>query len=133
MKLQNFVSVCGMVSLLLTSICVVRAAAQTCVQPPEGLISWWPGDGDARDIEDENHGTLQNGATFAPGMVAQAFSFDGIDDHVNVSDAPSLNPSSISIEAWVFVTGNPGGFTMHIVNKDDVASERQFALVVGPD
>jgi concanavalin A-like lectin/glucanase superfamily protein len=71
--------------------------------------------------------------TFATGKVGQAFSFDGIDDYVHVPDAPSLNPSTISIEAWVYVTGNPGGFTMHIVDKDDVASERQYILEVGPD
>ncbi|MBI3058987.1 MAG: hypothetical protein HYY81_06725 [Deltaproteobacteria bacterium] len=33
---------------------------------------WWPGNGHAGDIKDGNDGTLQNGATFAPGMVGQA-------------------------------------------------------------
>jgi hypothetical protein len=55
-----------------------------CVFPPSGLISWWPGDGNADDIIGGNNGTLMNGATFAPGIVAQAFSFDGVDDIVSV-------------------------------------------------
>ena len=54
-----------------------HVAAQTCVDPPEGLISWWPAEGNADDILGDNDGTLVNGATFAPGMVGQAFSFDG--------------------------------------------------------
>ena len=45
-----------------------QVAAQSCVQPPDGLVSWWPGDGNANDIQDSNYGTLQNGATFAPGI-----------------------------------------------------------------
>src|SRR5450432_893929 len=31
-----------------------------CVVPPSGLISWWPGDGNANDIQDGNTGTLFN-------------------------------------------------------------------------
>lgn len=42
------------------------------------MVSWWPGDGNANDIIGGNHGTLQNGANFASGMVGQAFSFSGI-------------------------------------------------------
>ena len=80
------------------------AVAQICVQPPEGLVSWWPGEGDAADIADENDGTLQNGATFAPGMVGQAFSLDGVDDHVRIPAASNLNVQSFTIDAWIFPT-----------------------------
>ena len=55
-------------------------------------MSWWPGKENAQDVIGPNDGTLQGGTTFAPGMVGQAFSFDGIDDHVLVPDDPSLNP-----------------------------------------
>lgn len=75
-----------------------------CVQPPPSMISWWPGDGNALDIWDSNHGTLMNGATFAPGKVAQAFSFDGVNDNVKVPDSSSLNfgvGSGFSIDAWI--------------------------------
>jgi hypothetical protein len=74
-----------------------------CVQPPSGLISWWPGDGNANDTKDGNNGTLQNGATFAAGMVGQAFSLDGIDDSVNVGNAPTLHVSAgnFTVDAWV--------------------------------
>ena len=54
--------------------------AQSCVEPPSGIVAWWAGDGNATDVQGGNNGTLQNGATFAAGMVAQAFSFDGVDD-----------------------------------------------------
>jgi Ca2+-binding RTX toxin-like protein len=78
-------------------------AAQTCVEPPAGLVSWWPGEENADDLGNGNDGTLQNGATFAPGMVGQAFSFDGIDDAVHVGNDPSLRVSAgnFTVEAWV--------------------------------
>ena len=33
------------VAFVLTSLCAVASVvtAQTCVLPPEGLVSWWPG------------------------------------------------------------------------------------------
>lgn len=91
----------GFVLPLLVS--VRTFAAQTCVQPPSGLVSWWPGDGGAIDIIGSNDGTPQNGATFAAGMVGQAFSFDGIDDSVNVGNEPTLHVSAgnFTVDAWV--------------------------------
>jgi hypothetical protein len=29
------------------------ARAQTCIPPPPGMVGWWPGDGNANDIVDE--------------------------------------------------------------------------------
>ena len=67
------------------------------------MVSWWPGDGNANDIKDGNNGTLQNGVTFATGMVDQAFLLDGIDDFVDVGNAPNLqvSPSEFTVDAWV--------------------------------
>lgn len=65
-------------------------------------MSWWPGDGNVADIQGSNSGTLQNGATFAPGMVGQAFHFDGVDDYATIPSSPDLNPTSaITLEAWI--------------------------------
>ena len=51
----------------------------------DGLVGYWPGDGTADDLSgNDNHGTLENGATFGAGIVGQAFSLDGIDDYVEI-------------------------------------------------
>ena len=42
-------------------------ARSECVLPPAGLVHWWPGDGNAKDVIGGYDGTLQNGATFATG------------------------------------------------------------------
>jgi concanavalin A-like lectin/glucanase superfamily protein len=87
--------------ILLMVFPLVQADAETCVQPPAGLVSWWPGDGNADDIQDSNHGTLQNGAIFAAGEVGQAFNFDGLDDSVLVADNANLRVSSFTLDAWI--------------------------------
>lgn len=79
-------------TLLLTGILISTSNTQSfeiasngkiCIQPPAALVSWWPGDNDANDIQDGN---------------------DGTDDFVEVPNAPNLNfgYNSFSIDAWVY-------------------------------
>ena len=79
---------------------IFRATETVPIQPPSGMVSWWPGDGNAQDIVGGNHGTLTG--DFAQGMVGQAFSFDGVDDYISIGDKPSLEGMrEITIDAWV--------------------------------
>ncbi len=93
------------------------AQSNTCLLPPSGLVSWWPADGNASDIVDGNQGALQNGGTFAAGMVGHAFSLDGIDDFVSVPHSASLNPSQITVDAWIYATDINGQSIPPIVKK----------------
>jgi hypothetical protein len=78
--------------------------AQTPVTPSTGMISWWPGDGNASDIVDGNNGTIVGPVGFAPGKVGAAFSFDGTGAYVNAGSAADLQVSSgdFTVEAWVY-------------------------------
>src|SRR6266487_7197793 len=88
----------GVIVLILTLSGL--AAAQVCVPPPSGLVSWWPGDGNANDIVDGNHGSISGGVTFVPGKVLDAFNFDGT-GFVQIPDSRSLEPAQITIDAWI--------------------------------
>jgi hypothetical protein len=69
------------------------------------MVSWWSAEGNALDIWDGNDGAALNGAGYAAGMVGQAFSLDGIDDHVAVPDHPSLDiTGDLTVDAWVYPT-----------------------------
>jgi len=84
-------------------VAVLETAPQSsCISAPSGLISWWPADGNANDISDGNSGSLQNGTTFAPGKVSQAFSLDGVDDFVQGGTVglPTGNHDR-TIDLWV--------------------------------
>ena len=108
--------------LLVTAMLAGHAAAQDCVEPPAGLVSWWPGDGNADDIQNGNDGMLTGGAGFGPGMVGEAFLLAGIDgafgSGVEVPDADSLDfgaGADLSIDAWVLP--DPGKNIQDIVDK----------------
>jgi len=73
-----------------------------CVPPPASLVSWWPADGEANDIQGINHGTLQNGATFGVGQVGGAFQLDGVDDFVLVPDSNALDLTRYTFETWIY-------------------------------
>ena len=97
------------------------------IPPPAGMVSWWPGDGNTDDIVNGNDGKLTGDATYAPGMVGQAFSLDGAGDFVIVPDSSSLNPiEAITVDAWVFVTGTQG--ERDIVSKDGEGFDRQHLV-----
>ena len=80
-------------------------AAQVCTEAPPNLVGWWPGEGDASDIGNQNDGQLLNGTTFEPGKVGQGFSFDGIEDAVRIPDPGGSRDldgfSELTIDAWI--------------------------------
>ena len=81
--------------------------AVACVSPPSGLISWWPGEGNANDIMGNNNGFLQGGINFTAGEVGQAFNFDGVDDGISVPASSSLNVGAgqgMTLECWIAPT-----------------------------
>ena len=102
--------------LVVCTVSPVQVSA-ACIQPPADQVSWWPGDGNANDSIGGHHGTLQNGATFAPGQVGQAFSLDGVDDYVNI---PALNFTTNTLTFTAWVNGVPvGDYSGIIFSRND--------------
>ena len=78
--------------------------AVACVSPPSGIVAWWPGEGNANDVVGGNNGTLEGGATFAPGMVGQGFYLNGSNADVRIPAGSSLDVGSgngLTLEAWI--------------------------------
>jgi len=83
-----------------------------CVSPSSNLVSWWRAEGSALDNVDGSNGTLRNGAAFTAGRVGQAFSFDGVDDYVEVPDSVNVGfgpTAPMSFELWAYRTGGGSG------------------------
>ena len=67
----------------------------------DDLVSWWDFEGNVMDRWGNNDGTIY-GASFVPGMVGQALSFDGVDDYVDVGNDPSIQlTNNFTVELWV--------------------------------
>jgi concanavalin A-like lectin/glucanase superfamily protein len=78
-----------------------------CTTPPSGMLDWWPGDGNARDVQGGKNGQLKNGATFGTGEVAQAFSFNSsMNQYVDVGSVDL--PSTFTIDAWINPSSTSG-------------------------
>lgn len=75
--------------------------------PTDGLVGWWPFNGNANDESGNGNDGTVNGATLTEdreGNANAAFGFDGIDDFIQVMDSPSFNfqlNNSISASYWI--------------------------------
>lgn len=84
------------------SILVTSPGVSIPETPPEGVVSWWPGEEDGEDILGGNHGTVEPGV-----VVSGAFEFDGRSSAgggVDLGNVPAFDftqSSSFTIEAWV--------------------------------
>lgn len=94
--------------------------------PTNGLVGWWPFNGNANDESGNgNHGTV-NGATLTAdrnGKANNAYSFDGISNYIEIASSSNLLvTSSYSLSTWVNVLSfNSGGFPYQpaIISKID--------------
>lgn len=96
------------------------------------LAGHWTGDGDARDVAGDHHGSYRPAGSdtlsFAPGVHGLSFSFD-LDGFVEVPDAAGLNPTGgITLAAWAYVTAY--GTYREFVSKDGETDDRQYLLNV---
>ncbi|TMD59285.1 MAG: LamG domain-containing protein [Chloroflexi bacterium] len=123
---------------------IIRSAspelfAPRCVQPPAGLVSWWRGDGNARDTAAGRDGVLR-GAGFDVGEVGQGFALNGVDAFVDLPDVAALNTvrSAITVEAWLkresITYAGPSGVFSHrdpnVHNSFDLLTTDQGGVVV---
>lgn len=104
-KLRQY-SLTAMFSCLGAMALPARAAAPTCVNPPAGLVSWWPGDTNNDDIAGSNNPDAATGVSLVPGEVLYGFSL-GKNGYLQVAPATSLANQNFTWAAWVKPEG-PG-------------------------
>lgn len=97
-------------SILLTAAITLGLAAKTMAQvpnyvPTNGLVGWWPFNGNANDISGNGNNGTVNGATLTTdrfGNSNKAFNFNGLSDYISIPDNNSLDfTTAYSISVWV--------------------------------
>jgi hypothetical protein len=82
----------------------------------DGLLAYYTADNTPNDATGNgNNGTLVNGATYGTGIINQGFSFDGVNDYINMGNVLDFDGSTpFSFSFWVNPTtvGN-----RNIINK----------------
>ncbi|NIP40931.1 MAG: DUF1565 domain-containing protein [Candidatus Aenigmarchaeota archaeon] len=79
--------------------------------PLGGPVAFWHFDEGSGDLAGDssgnaNQGTIQ-GAAWTTGLSGSALSFDGVNDYVSVPENDILDPSEITIDAWVRINSTP--------------------------
>ncbi|MDD1654638.1 MAG: hypothetical protein LUO91_02890 [Methanomicrobiales archaeon] len=117
---------------------VIKKEGEDCIFPPDGITGWWPGDDSMVDIADGNFGAAPpppaQGPSYADGIVGRAFSLDGQNDAVLISDTQGGVPldgySQLTLDAWVKPdTVDPALQT--IVAKYDYAKNDGYSYWLG--
>jgi len=88
-----------------------------------GLIAHYPFRGNANDASGNGHHGIVYGATLTTdrfGNVNNAYSFDGIDDYIDVPYDSSFYPASFCATVWVNITSLPDtGLSYILTNSGD--------------
>lgn len=106
------------VAVMLMFLCSM-SYGQVCVQAPQGIVAWWPGDQDSGDIAGDHSPTETLGTPeFVDAVVGQGMKFDGamtgtpaIGEGYVIPDSPDINfgqAGSFTLDAWIRVDGESG-------------------------
>jgi type II secretory pathway pseudopilin PulG len=98
------------------------------VTPPSGLVGWWPGEGNANDIVGPGDGTWATSPAFATGRTGQAFSFNGVDNFVDV--APGYNAGTGGLTAELWYKANVSGTTQVLLVKGLTGGTSGYELLL---
>lgn len=96
-----------------------------------GLLSWWPGEGNAQDMAGTNHGLAQGGLDFLPGQVGDGFSFNGTNARIAASTAPLTNVTdNFTIAFWAWPQGQRASTAEQNAGVTGLSGQR---YAVGPE
>jgi hypothetical protein len=119
----------------LTFLTAILLATTTFAQvpnyvPTNGLVGWWPFNGNANDESGNGNNGTVNGATLTSdrnGDMNEAFEFSG-NNFINIPDNFILNSNYITVSIWfVSITQSFGSL---IYKTDESALNEQYAIVL---
>jgi hypothetical protein len=108
--------------------------------PTDGLVGWWPFNGNANDESGNGNNGTVNGASLTEdrfGVVNKSYIFDGIDDYIGglTNNLSVSTTNQLSISAWAKCSAfAPFPSASKIFTHTDVSSVgQQYALSIGND
>ncbi|MBK8092917.1 MAG: putative Ig domain-containing protein [Verrucomicrobiaceae bacterium] len=97
--------------------------------PLPGSVAWWALEANAFDHagSPSQNGALTGTPTWGAGVIGNALYLNG-DDGVDVADHAALNPTSITLEAWVYPTEIAPSSRRWIIGKTNSAGSQGYGL-----
>jgi len=77
--------------------------------PSDGLVGWWPFNGNANDESGNGHNGTVIGSTLSSdrfGNINQAYYLNGQTDYISVPSDSALTPNNLTLSAWVNIPSN---------------------------
>jgi hypothetical protein len=123
--------------LAIAAAVLALTAAQAAADTGTGLVGYWQldeGSGTAAaDISGYgNNGTVLGSAAWVPGRFGTGLSFAGESDSVYIPNNSSLEPSAVSVSAWVNHAGSPGNYSYIVAKGASGCMAASFAVYSGP-
>jgi hypothetical protein len=97
--------------------------------PSDGLVGYWPFNGNANDVSGNGNNGTNNGATLTAdrfGNSNSAYNFNGISNKIEVDDNAQFQFTTFSVSLWVNANS---GFSL--VNKSDWSNGSLEAFNIG--
>jgi hypothetical protein len=132
-------TLCRVVVSLLCSVSVTAVAQDAPAIPAEGLIAYYPFNGNASDEAGDCDGQVRGAVPTQDrfGNDDRAYQFDGIDDDIIIDPPPELSRDGLTISVWArFDLSEIGGVWQEegaewrhpIIGQDDGIAIRIFQL-----
>lgn len=90
--------------------------------PTNGLVGWWPFDGNANDLSGNGNNGTSNGPTSTAnrkGEVGKAYQFDGVNDYITVANSPTITiQGNITFSFWMYMSG--GGCNPRVLEINSI-------------
>ena len=112
-----------LITLITLAITYASTAQVPSYVPTNGLVGWWPFNGNANDESGNGNNGMVNGATLTSdrfGLANKAYAFDGASNYISINDNTTLDVSNVTISAWFWANdyGTPEQLSQgHIVSK----------------
>ena len=133
--MSNIINKQIMKKILYTVIAILGFANLTMAQvptyvPTNGLVGYWPFNGNANDESGNGNNGTVNGAVLVSdrkGASNKAYSFDGINDVISIPDNSTFESNRHSISFWIKYSNLPSSM-VDILGKDNSSGNRQFIV-----
>jgi len=100
--------------------------------PTNGLIGYWPFNGNANDESGNGNNGAVNGANLTSDRfnnLNSAYSFDGVNDRIFINNSSSFDTESWSISAW-YLTSATGHNRISSKSSDIVSGETNYLSII---
>ena len=111
MKNKNYLKKLSLALVLLVGFTNFVNAQIPSYVPTNGLVGYWPFNGNANDVSSNANNGTNNGATLTTdrfGNANSAYSFNGTSNYISTANSSTSFVNGITISAWVKLAGTTG-------------------------